>query len=78
MKKANDKLKAELAALATISPAQLKAQWVEVDASASPNFSPALLRRLLAQRLQERRLGGLPAAVVRELAVSFQEVVHPE
>ena len=67
MKKANDKLKAELAALATLSPAQLKERWVEVGVSASPNLSAALLRRLLAQRLQERRLGSLPAAVVREL-----------
>ena len=67
MKQANDKLKAELAALAEMAPAQLKERWLEVEASASPNLSPALLRRLLAQRLQERRLGGLPAAVVREL-----------
>ena len=67
MKKANDKLKAELAALATMSPAQLRDQWVGVESMASPNLSPALLRCLLAQRLQERRLGTLPAAVVREL-----------
>ena len=67
MKRANDKLKAELAALAIMSSAQLKERFVEVEASASPNLSAALLRRLLAQRLQERRLGGLPAAVVREL-----------
>ena len=50
-----------------MSPAQLREFWVEVDASVSVNLSAALLRRLLAQRLQERRLGGLPAAVVREL-----------
>lgn len=57
----------DLAALATMSPVQLKERWVEVERSASPNLPPPLLRRLLAYRLQERRFGGLPAAVVREL-----------
>lgn len=77
MKKGNDKLKAELAALATMSPAQLRDCWVEVEYSASPNLSPALLRRLLAQRLQERRLGSLPAAVVRELDRTGRGVPPP-
>lgn len=67
MRKANKELNAELAALAAMSPAQLRERWVEVDASVSVNLSAALMRRLLAQRLQERRQGGLPAAVVREL-----------
>ena len=67
MKRANEKLKAELAALATMSPAQLKERWVEVEAAPSPKLPPPLLQRLLAHRLQERRLGGLPATVVREL-----------
>ena len=57
----------ELAELATMSPAQLKERWVEVERSASPNLPPPLLRRLLAQRLQERHLGGLSALVTREL-----------
>ena len=57
----------ELAALTTMSPAQLKERWVEVERSASPNIPPPLLRRLLAHRLQERRFGGLSATVVREL-----------
>ena len=53
--------------LATLSPARLKERWGEIEPSASPGLSPALLRRLLAQRLQERQLGSLPAAIVREL-----------
>lgn len=57
----------ELAMLAEMTPAQLKDRWVEAEQSASPNLPPPLIRRLLAHRLQERRLGGLPAAVVREL-----------
>lgn len=57
----------DLAALATMPPARLRERWVEVERSASPNLPPPLLRRLLAYQLQKRRLGGLPAAVVREL-----------
>lgn len=57
----------ELAALVEMTPAQLKDRWVEVERSVSPNLPSPLLRRLLAHRLQERRLGGLPATVVREL-----------
>ena len=67
MKKANDKLVAELAALATVSLAQLKDKWVEIVGGATPALPPLLLRRLLAQRLQERQLGGLYATIVREL-----------
>jgi hypothetical protein len=57
----------DLAELATLSPAQLKERWAMVEGSAPPNVTPALLRRLLAQRLQERRFGGLAPAVRREL-----------
>lgn len=67
MKKVGTKLKSEIAALATMSPAQLKESWVEIETSAPPNLPPSLIRRLLAHRLQERRFGGLPAAIIREL-----------
>ena len=51
-----------------MSSAQLKDRWVEVAGSGStPALPPMLLRRLLAQRLQERKFGGLSATVVREL-----------
>lgn len=62
------KLKAELAALATMSPAQLIDRWQQDNAGTSPALSPPLTRRLLAQRIQEKQLGGLNASVVRELA----------
>jgi hypothetical protein len=65
--KANAKLKAELAALAEMMPAQLVQHWMETEAPVPPKLPAPLLRRLLAQRLQERRLGALPAAVAREL-----------
>lgn len=58
----------ELDALASLSPAQLKEKWSGMEGAASPPVPPALLRRLVAQRLQERRHGTLPALVARELA----------
>jgi hypothetical protein len=67
VKKANAKMKTNLAALATMSRAQLVDHWMEDGASAAPKLPAPLLRRLLAYRLQERQLGGLPATVVREL-----------
>lgn len=57
----------DLATLATMSPAQLKERWIEVEGTGSPTLPPTLVRRLLAHRLQERRFGGLSATVVREL-----------
>ncbi len=50
-----------------MSSAQLRERWAGLEKSAPPNVPTALLRRMLAQRLQERRFGALPAAVMREL-----------
>ena len=57
----------ELAALATMAPAQLRERWAVLAEGPVPPVPVRLLRRLLAQRLQERRLGQLPAVVAREL-----------
>lgn len=57
----------ELAALVTMSPAQLRSEWRRVFRSPPPAFTPDLLRRGIAYRLQERRRGGLTTAVVRDL-----------
>ena len=57
----------ELDALATLSPAKLREKWGGMEGAAPPSVPPALLRRLVAQRLQERRHGTLPALVAREL-----------
>ncbi len=54
-------------ALAAMSSAQLQERWTAAGADTPPKVPAALLRRLLAQRLQERRQGGLPVMVVREL-----------
>lgn len=57
----------DLAALVTMSLVQLRERWVEVEGPGKPALPPLVLRRLLAQRLQERRFGGLSATVAREL-----------
>lgn len=56
-----------LTALTTLSPAQLQEKWVEVNVSSPPSVPTPLLRRMLAQRLQEKRHGALPLLVAREL-----------
>lgn len=56
-----------MTALATMSPTQLQEKWVEVNPGPPPAVPTALLRRLLAQRYQEKRHGGLPLLVAREL-----------
>ena len=56
-----------LAALATLSPAQFNERWVDVGSGSAPCVPTPMLRRLLAQRLQEKRHGGIPLMVVREL-----------
>jgi hypothetical protein len=61
------RLDKDLAALATMSPAQLHERWEQTGKGAAPAVSTGLLRQLLAQALQERRFGGLPAMVQREL-----------
>lgn len=67
----------DLAALATMSPAQLKERWVEIEGPASPALPVPLVRRLLAQRLQERKFGGLSATVVRELERAGRSEIVP-
>jgi hypothetical protein len=57
----------ELGALASLSPAQLREKWNGLEGSHPPSVPSDLLRRLLAQRLQERRHGELPRLVAREL-----------
>jgi hypothetical protein len=57
----------DIAGLAKMQSAQLRERWEQLEGSPAPTLAAPLLRRLLAQRLQERRHGGLPALVRREL-----------
>ena len=61
------RLEKDLTALATLSPALLSERWATSGTEPAPNVPAGLLRRLLAQRLQEKRHGKLPLMVVREL-----------
>jgi hypothetical protein len=60
-------LEAELAALATMSPAQLREKWQRVYREPPPPFAPDLLARGIAYRLQEQVYGKLPTATRREI-----------
>ena len=76
--RAEQRLADEIARLGSLTPAELRLEWATIISQDAPNLGTALLRRLLAQRMQEKRLGGLPAMVVRELeraAASTQETV---
>ena len=61
------RLDKDLAALAAMPPVQLRERWAAMGAGDAPSVPIPLLRRMLAQRLQEKRRGGLPLLVVREL-----------
>lgn len=50
-----------------MSPERLRERWAEVDDGVIPMVPTPMLRRLVAQRLQEKRHGKLPLLVVREL-----------
>ncbi len=58
-----------LAALATMSPAQLREEWLSTFYEDAPDVPPSLLCRALSYRLQEGCLGGLPAYARRMLDV---------
>lgn len=53
------KLEDRLAALATMSPAQLRQHWRETFRNPAPELSTQLLALAIAHNLQQRRFGGL-------------------
>ena len=61
------RLERDMAALATMSPALLRERWAAIGTDSAPTVPTSLLRRMLAQRLQEKRHGKLPLLVAREL-----------
>jgi hypothetical protein len=73
------KLEQQLSALATMSSVQLRECWQNIAKIEPPNVPASLLRRLLAQQLQIRQHGGLPALVARELSarVNGQNAAQP-
>jgi len=61
------KLDERLAALATMSPAQLRDEWRQLYKSEPARLSPDLLRMGCAYRLQEKAQGALSKRVIRSL-----------
>jgi hypothetical protein len=61
------RIEQQIAALAILSPAQLRETWARIDAAPAPSLPAPLLRRMIAQRLQEKRFGSIPALVTREI-----------
>lgn len=57
----------KVAALADQSPAQLRAQWLDLKGAPVPRVSPALLRLALAWEIQARGSGGLSPDTVKAL-----------
>jgi hypothetical protein len=71
------RLTAQLARPGLMTPAELRAEWAAVIGTPAPCLGPVLMRRLLAQRIQEKRLGALPIMVVRELERTAREGAVP-
>jgi hypothetical protein len=61
-------LEKELAALATMSPAQLRARWSSLAGGPIPKLSPPLLRLALAWELQAKVHGGFSRRTQQTLA----------
>lgn len=61
------KLEDRLHELVHMNPAELVELWMKVADSTIPNVPVRLLRRFIAQRLQEKRHRGIPVLVEREL-----------
>lgn len=60
-------LEAQLAALATMSLAQLGNEWQRLTKAPLPRISESLLRMAIAYNLQVRKLGGLSREARRQL-----------
>lgn len=67
-------LKAEIAALPKLGRAGLQTRWRELFKAVPPAaFTPDLLARGIAHRLQEKALGGLAPSLARQLESDGQE-----
>ena len=67
-KATEEQIEIEIARLATMPIAELRVRWrVEFKAEPPKAFGPDLLRRNLAQKIQEDAFGGLPVAARRLL-----------
>lgn len=61
------RIDARLAALETMSPAELQDEWVRIYGTQAPRLAPSLLRLGIGYRLQEQAGKSLPASALRQL-----------
>ncbi len=71
-------LNEELASLAMMSPAMLRAEWRRVYRASPPPLTPELLLRGIAYRLQERVHGGVPAKMLRAIRLLAKRAAHAQ
>ena len=60
-------LATDLESIAALSGETLASAWTETFATPVPGVAPSLLRRALAYQRQERKFGGLPVVVRKQL-----------
>ena len=57
----------DLDSIAALEGAALASAWAEIFAASMPGVAPSLLRRALAYERQERKSGGLPVVLRKQL-----------
>ena len=57
----------DLDSIASLNGAALASAWTDVFAGPMPEVAPSLLRRALAYERQERKFGGLPVVLRKQL-----------
>lgn len=70
----NERLEADLTALATMSPARLREEWTKVTRRPLPRVSARMLQLALAFELQARVLGGLSARSKKQLSQQVESL----
>ena len=70
----------DLESIAALEGADLATAWTEIFAAPMPEVAPSLLRRALAYERQERKSGGLPVVLRKQLeaAAASKKAGMPE
>jgi hypothetical protein len=64
----------DLAALATMSPAQLRSEWHARYRTVAPPIGPDLMRRAIAWKLQSQVHGGLPTSTRKTIEAALSQL----
>ena len=70
----------DLDSIASLNGAALASAWTDVFAAPMPEVAPSLLRRAIAYERQERKFGGLPVVLRKQLesAAAGETAAMPE